>query len=162
MIKTFDTPQWLVETRISTFLQEEPSQVGELMTAMPVVVPPDTSIGKARRCMLQRQIRHLPVVEHDALVGIISDRDLRTVLPSPAMRLPVWEINYHLDTVSVGEVMTRIVFAVAPDTTVASAARRMLSCKIGALPVMENARVVGILTRSDILRAFCARERRTL
>jgi len=101
-------------------------------------------------------------VAHDALVGIISDRDLRTVLPSPAMRLSVWEINYYLDTVSVGEVMRRIVFAVTPDATVTSAARRMLNCKIGALPVIVDARVIGILTRSDILKAFCANERGTL
>jgi acetoin utilization protein AcuB len=156
MIETIATPQWSIATPMSICIQEEPLQVREVMTAQPVVVTPDTSIGNARRCMLQRQIRHLPVLARDALVGMISDRDLRTVLPSSAMRLSVWEINYYLDTVSVGEVMTRIVFAAAPDTTVTAAARRMLSCKIGALPVMEDARVVGILTRSDILQAFCA------
>lgn len=162
MIETIDTLHESIGTPNNTCLLEEPLQVREVMTEKPVVVAPDTSIGNARRCMLQRQIRRLPVVAHDALVGIISDCDLRTALSSLGVRLSVREMHDQLDTLTVGEVMTRIVFAVSPDATVISAARRMLNCKIGALPVIEGAQVVGILTRSDILKAFCVSQRRTL
>jgi acetoin utilization protein AcuB len=104
--------------------------------------------------MQQRQIRHLPVLEHGQLVGIISDRLLRTVLPSPATSLSVWEINYLLDRLTVGEVMTQFVMTVTPETLASEAVGRMLGQKVGALPVVEDGRLVGMLTRTDILRAF--------
>jgi acetoin utilization protein AcuB len=104
--------------------------------------------------MQRCHIRHLPVQEHGRLVGMISDRDLRSVLPSPATSLAVWELNYLLDQLTVGEVMTRFVMTVAPDVSVAEASGRMLGQRIGALPVVEDGQLVGILTRSDVLRAF--------
>ena len=104
--------------------------------------------------MQQRKIRHLPVLQDGRLVGIISDRDIRRVLPSPATSLSVWEIRHLLDKLTVSEVMTYFVMTTAPDCPVTEAVGRMLGHKVGALPVIEDRRVVGILTRTDILRAF--------
>jgi acetoin utilization protein AcuB len=93
-------------------------------------------------------------VQKGRLVGIITDSDIRLVLPSPATSLAVWELNYLLDKLTVGEAMTHFVVTTAPDRHVHEAIGRMLRFKIGALPVVEHHQVVGLLTRTDILRAF--------
>jgi acetoin utilization protein AcuB len=143
-----------MDTQLHTLFLEEPLRVQDLMTTTLVTVTPDTSVHAARRLMQQRKIRHLPVLEHGQLVGIISDRLLRTVLPSPATSLSVWEVNYLLDRLTVGEVMNRFVMTVTPETLTSEAVSRMLGQQVGALPVVEGGRLVGILTRTDILRAF--------
>ena len=131
-----------------------PLRVRGLMTQSPLTVTPDTAVNEARELMRQHAIRHLPVVQKGRLVGIITDSDIRLVLPSPATSLSVWELNYLLDKLTVGEVMTHLVVTTAPDRHVHEAIGRMLRFKIGALPVVENHQVVGLLTRTDILRAF--------
>jgi acetoin utilization protein AcuB len=124
------------------------------MTRSPLTVTPDTAVNEARDLMRQHAIRHLPVVQKGQLVGMITDSDIRLVLPSPATSLTVWELNYLLDKMTVGEVMTHFVVTTAPDRHVHEAIGRMLGFKIGALPVVEQHQVVGLLTRTDILRAF--------
>jgi acetoin utilization protein AcuB len=76
------------------------------------------------------------------------------VLPSPATSLSVWEINYLLAQLRVERVMTRSVITVSSDRPVEEAVRLMLAHKIGALPVREADRVLGIITETDLLRAF--------
>jgi len=104
--------------------------------------------------MQRKRIRHLLVMEEERLMGIVTDRDIRLNLPSPATSLSIWEINYLLTKLTVGQVMTRSVITIAPDRPVAEAAQAMLERKIGALPVTEGRRVVGIITETDLLRAF--------
>lgn len=129
-------------------------KVKDVMTTAPVSITPDTPIREARDLMQKLSIRHLPVLEDGQLVGILSDRDLRTVAPSPATSLSVWEINHLLAKLTAREVMTRFVITVTPDCPVTEATGLMLGHKIGALPVVEARRVVGILTQSDVLRAL--------
>jgi acetoin utilization protein AcuB len=143
-----------MDTQPHTLFLEEPLRVQDLMTTILVTVTPETSVHTARALMQQRKIRHLPVLEHGQLVGILSDRLLRTVLPSPATSLSVWEVNYLLDRLTVGEVMTPFVMTVTPETLASEAVGRMLGQKVGALPVVAHGQLVGILTRTDILRAF--------
>src|SRR5690242_6662704 len=104
--------------------------------------------------MGQRKIRHLPVLKDERLVGMLSGRDIRLVLPSPATSLTVWEIRHLLGKLAVGEVMTYCVMTPVPDRHATEAVGRMLGHKVGALPAIEDRQVVGILTRTDILRAF--------
>jgi acetoin utilization protein AcuB len=87
------------------------------------------------------------------VIGIITDRDIRLNLPSPATSLSVWEINYLLARLTVGEVMTRSVIVIDSDRPVAEAARIMVEHKIGALPVVDGGLLVGIVTESDFVRA---------
>jgi acetoin utilization protein AcuB len=134
--------------------QRQPLRVGDIMSVSPVTITPSTSVHEAQTLMQQRKIRHLPVLQDGRLVGMISDRDIRLVLPSPATSLTVWEIRHLLDKLTVGEVMTYFVMTTAPDCSVTEAVGRMLGHKVGALPVVEDRQVVGILTRTDILRAF--------
>lgn len=131
--------------------------VRDLMTRALRTVPPDTPILDARALMTRERIRHLLVTDQGRLVGIITDRDIRLNLASPATSLSVWELNYLLARLTVGEVMTRTVITVGPDRDVREAAAIMLDEKIGALPVLDDWQLVGIVTESDLLRAVAAR-----
>jgi CBS domain-containing protein len=124
------------------------------MTPQPIIVPPATSVVEARVLMTERRIRHLLVVADDLLVGIVTDRDIRLNLPSPATSLSVWELNHLLAKLTVEQVMTRSVVIVDPARDARDAARIMVERRIGALPVLEDDRVVGIVTETDLLRAF--------
>lgn len=128
--------------------------VRELMTVTPITVAPETSVVDARHLMATRRIRHLLVTDGDRLVGIVTDRDIRLNLPSPATSLSVWEVNYLLARLVVKEVMSRSVVTIGPDRDAAEAARIMVEHKIGALPVMDGGQIVGIVTETDFLRAF--------
>ncbi|HET9854780.1 MAG TPA: CBS domain-containing protein [Methylomirabilota bacterium] len=131
-------------------------KVGELMTGINLITArPDTPVLEARQTMLKTKIRHLLVTEEGGLlVGIVTDRDIRLNLPSQATSLSVWEINHLLTKLTVGEVMTRAVITIGPDREARDAAVLMLDHTIGALPVMDGGRLVGIVTEADILRGF--------
>ena len=75
-------------------------------------------------------------------------------MPSQATSLSVWELNYLLAKVTVGEVMTRSVVTIVPDLDARDVAQVMLDHKIGALPVIDDGRLIGIVTETDLLRAF--------
>jgi acetoin utilization protein AcuB len=132
--------------------------VREIMSPAPIVVPPDTPLLEARQLMARQRIRHLLVTEGSLLTGILTDRDIRLNLPSQATTLSVWEINYLLTELTVGKVMTRCVLTVGPDRDARDAAQLLLEHKIGALPVVDGGRVVGIVTETDMLRAFVRAE----
>ena len=129
-------------------------RVRELMTAKPITVNPETPMLQARQRMAEERIRHLVVVDGARVVGIVTDRDIRLNLPSPATSLSVWELNYLLAQLTVGGVMSATVIVVDPERPVAEAARIMMDHKIGALPVVEEGRLVGIITESDFVRAM--------
>jgi acetoin utilization protein AcuB len=129
-------------------------QVSEWMTPAPLTVAPSTPFSKVQELMLRRRIRHLPVVEEGRLVGIITDRDVRTVQPSPATSLATREMHYLFDRLTVRAVMTRPVLTVTAHEPLAEAVRLMLENRIGGLPVIDGERLVGILTEVDLLRAF--------
>ena len=129
-------------------------RVKEWMSASPTTTGPKTSVSEAREVMRRKVIRHLLVTEGERLVGIVTDRDIRLNLPSPATSLSVWEINYLLTKLTVGEVMTKAVITVEPERPIEEAARLLLEHRIGALPVVNDGRLVGILTETDLLRAF--------
>jgi acetoin utilization protein AcuB len=153
--------QTLYNTRCAISLQIpelaesiQPLRARDIMSISPLTIAPNTSVYAARALMQQCRIRHLPVVQEGRLVGMVSDRDIRFVLPSPATSLAVGEVHYLLTRLTVGEIMTRFVMAVSPECPVPEAIGRMLGHRIGALPVVENRQVVGILTRTDVLQAF--------
>src|SRR5512144_2931766 len=110
--------------------------IGEWMTPAPLAVAPSVPIPKVQELMLHRRIRHLPVVEDGRLVGIITDRDVRTAQPSPASSLAVREMNCPADRLTAPTVMPRPVITVAPHESLTEAVRLMLENRIGGLPVM--------------------------
>jgi acetoin utilization protein AcuB len=131
-------------------------RVRDLMTPYPITVPPSTSVVDARHMMEERRIRHLLVTEEHRLLGIVTDRDIRLNMPSPATALSIWELNYLLNKLTVGQVMKRSVIVVDPDREAADAAILMVAEKIGALPVIYGGELVGIVTETDFLGAFVA------
>jgi acetoin utilization protein AcuB len=133
--------------------------VRDLMSRTPITASSDTSVLDARALMAKERIRHLPVTDSNGeLLGIVTDRDIRLTLPSPATTLSVWEMNHLLAKLAVGDVMTKSPITVDPDRDAREAAWLMLEHKIGALPVLKDGRLVGILTETDLLRAFAAGE----
>ena len=136
-------------------------RVRDLMTSKPITVDPETPMLDARQRMAEARIRHLVVVEGSRVVGIVTDRDIRLNLPSPATSLSVWEVNALLAKLTVGEVMSRSVLMVDSERAAAEAARLMIDHKIGALPVVDGGRLVGIVTESDFVRAVAGSGRGT-
>ena len=129
--------------------------IAERMTRTPITITPDTSVPEALRLMRDKKVRRLPVLDaHGALVGIVSDKDLLLVAPSPATTLAIWEITELLSKLKVAEVMTRNVITVTEDTPLEEAARIMADRKIGGLPVMSAGRLAGIITETDLFKAF--------
>jgi acetoin utilization protein AcuB len=128
--------------------------VREIMQTRLVTVTPKTTLPEAIKLVSQRRIRHLPVVENDDLVGIVSDRDLKRAMASPANSLTAHELLYLLDRLTVGEIMTRTVVTIGPMFPIEDAARLMVQERIGALPVTDGGALVGIVTETDVLELF--------
>ncbi|MDR7480921.1 MAG: CBS domain-containing protein [Armatimonadota bacterium] len=128
--------------------------VRDCMTPDPTTVAPQTSLGDALRVMRRQRIRHLPVMERDRLVGIVTWTDLMRASPSPASGLAAWEIPELLAQAPVRDVMTEHPVTVAPDLPVEDAARLLRERKIGSLPVVDGDRLVGIVTESDLFDAL--------
>lgn len=124
--------------------------VKEIMTPNPATVHPETSLAHAAKVMKEFNCRQLPVLECDQLVGIITERDIRLAVTAPNEDL---DVSHHkeLDTFEVGEFMTANPKTVAPAMAVTDVAELLRRMKIGALPVVENKQLVGIVSISDCL-----------
>ena len=128
--------------------------VHEIMTQQPIAISPETTLPEAMRLMKQHGFRRLPVLKNKKLVGIVTDRDLKEAMPSDATSLSIWELNFLLSKLEVSEIMQSPVFTVTENMSVEDAARLMLDKKIGGLPVMNKGALTGMITTSDVLRAF--------
>jgi acetoin utilization protein AcuB len=116
------------------------------MTRRPVSVDASCPIGRVVRLMQAEGIRHVLVMDEGRLAGIASHRDVRGSLDEEGPPVSA--------TSPVSLVMTEGPVTAAPDTPLIHAVREMLDRKIGALPVVEEGRIAGILTRADALEAF--------
>ncbi len=123
--------------------------VSDVMTTNVVSIPSSSSIADAKRIMTAHKIERLPVVDKGKLVGIVTARRLDQVSPSKASSLTVWELSYLLEKTTVKEIMEKNVVAVPPDMTVEEAVSVAQSNKVGSLVVLEDSRVVGIVTTND-------------
>jgi acetoin utilization protein AcuB len=127
-------------------------RVKDLMTSNPVVAPPEMTLPDALQLMKERNIRRLPVCQKGELIGIVTRGDLRGAQPSEATSLSIFELHYLVGRITLGQIMTRHPRRVTPTTTIQEAASIMLRRKISGLPVVEQDRLVGIITESDIFR----------
>jgi len=129
-------------------------RIRDVMTEALVVVPASTTLGEALRTLDDHDIRHLPVVSRDELVGIVSDRDLRpfyALLQGPVDR---WAQELARP---VSQVMRGHVMSVLPDDPLTAAIDLMLEFKIGAVAVVDPAdrgQLMGIVSYVDVLRAL--------
>jgi len=108
--------------------------------------------------MEKHNIRHIPVVDNQSLIGIVSDQDFYKALPS------ITEIRDHdklaktLDAVKVKNVMTKNVKAVRPEMDIREAAKLFVENKLGCFPVVSEGKLVGILTTTDLMRYIAERD----
>jgi acetoin utilization protein AcuB len=128
--------------------------VHERMSHPVIPVHPDTTVPEAIEVMRREKIRRAPVIHKGELVGIITERDLTHASASSATTLSVWELNYLLSKVTVGQVMSKKVITVAEDTPIEEAARIMADNKIGGMPVVRDGHVVGIVTETNLFKVF--------
>jgi len=131
-------------------------KVVDVMTKDPLIVIPSETIAQADELMAVNKIRQLPVVKGRELVGIITDRDIRSFLSGSLLSAPEAR-EKALDT-KIGDVMTRDPLTLSPDDELREAVELLINEKIGGIPVVDEAEgIVGIVTYVDVLRCFLNR-----
>jgi acetoin utilization protein AcuB len=129
--------------------------VGRIMHTFLVTVPPETPLRKAKDIIAEKRINHLLVVDKNGeLIGLVSDRDVKQSWASPATTLSVHELNYLLSQMTVEMIMVKKIISISPGTTIERAARIMQENRISALPVMEEGKLVGIITTNDVMEVL--------
>ncbi len=116
--------------------------VADIMMKPVLTATPDTTVAEARRILMDSWIRHLPILEDELLVGIVSDRDLRAV-------------RDHATPLSA--IMRSPVFVLSPCTPLKQAVRLLRDRRFGAVPVLDGRRLVGIISVVDVLRELNGR-----
>jgi len=124
--------------------------VRDRMSKDVVLITSTTTILEAEKLMKENEIRRLPVVDRDKLIGIVTYNDLLEAEPSKATTLSRFELTYLLSKMNVAEIMEKNVITIKPDIPIEEAALIMKKNKVGGLPVVEETRVVGMITESDI------------
>jgi len=128
--------------------------VNDLMTIIPNTVTPQSTLRQVVEVMKTQSCRQLPVLENGVLVGIITDRDVRLVMNSPLILHGRWQDEEILDNITAENCMTPDPMIVSPDTPAYQAANMLSIYKFGALPVVDNGTLVGIITVTDFLNYF--------
>lgn len=130
-------------------------RVRDIMTRPAVTFRQEMLVGAAVKAMRARSIRHAPVVsDKGRLVGMVSDRDLRQAILEPALRDAFEDVDRVLKSRTVKDVMTWGAVSATPDTPLRQAAHLMYANKIGAAPVVDHDRVVGMLAVGDVLKTL--------
>jgi len=130
-------------------------KVKELMSTKLVTVDPDDRLDRVFFLLTMENIRHLPVIDQNKLVGILSDRDIKkTLAPKKNFIERRSGTTIQLSTSKVKSIMKRGIITIKPESRAADAAAIMVKRKIGVLPVTHKDKLVGIITASDILKAF--------
>ena len=125
-------------------------RVRDAMTRDVITLEPEESAARAWGICREKKIRHIPIVENDRLVGLVSDRDLRDVSPPRESR----DQENTLGWVRVRDIMTRDIAVIGPLDTIDHAARDIYDRKIGCLPVVDHGELVGIITSQDMMRTL--------
>ncbi|MDY6876923.1 MAG: CBS and ACT domain-containing protein [Chloroflexota bacterium] len=129
--------------------------VKDRMTSDPVIITTDTSLKDALETVRSNPFRHLPVLDEDGkLVGIVTEKSLVYASPTSANALSIFEVDYILSRTKVGQIIQGSVITVGPDWPIEEAARVMVDHRIGCLPVVEDDKLVGIISDTDIFRVF--------
>ena len=126
-------------------------KVSDWMSRGVLAVEAFDSIAVARQVMAKHRVNQLPVVEGEKLVGIVTDRDIRDAYPTSIMINRAKEIDQFAESHTIEEFMSYNVMSVRPQTPLAAAIKLLRRHRIGSLPVVEKEKLVGIITRSDIL-----------
>ena len=126
--------------------------VKEIMVGSPVTLKPEDTLNLANDVISLGRIRHIPVLEDGRLIGLLSERDLIGAAATRIFGLKQKSKSALLKSVLIKDVMKKKVITVTAETKIAEAARLMADKKIGCVPVIDDGRLVGLVTTTDILR----------
>ena len=129
-------------------------KVSDHMTREVMTLEEKQSLREALTLQQRHRIRHIPVVADGRVVGILTDRDLKRASPSLLSGIDQKKYDELLDTIPVGQIMTRDPQSVTGATPLRDVVKILIDRKFGALPVIENDLLVGIITEMDLLRAL--------
>jgi CBS domain-containing protein len=136
-----------------TMARNRAMKVVEVMTKNPLSMTPSETVGQADELMAENRIRQLPVVDGSTLVGIITDRDIRSFLDGGSLLVP--DARAKALATEIKEVMSTDPLTLSPDDDLQEALELLIEEKIGGIPVMDQAEgLVGIVTYVDVLRCF--------
>lgn len=131
-------------------------KLADVMTSNPLSVEPNDTIRQAEEILNEHEIRQLPVVRGTELVGIITDRDIRSFLSGRSFGTP--EERERAMNTKVGSVMTDKPISLSPEDELRDAVELLIEEKVGGIPVVdEEVGLVGIVTYVDVLRCFLDR-----
>jgi len=129
--------------------------IEQRMTANPITITSTSTIADASELMRTNKFRRLPVVDDGKLVGLVTDRDLREVAPSPATTLSIFELNYLLAKMQIKDIMQKKVITIQGAATIEEAAILLYNHRIGGLVVVDDkGAVTGVITETDIFKCF--------
>ena len=122
----------------------------------PAIVAPETmTLPETRRLMRELRIRRLPVVDADGqLVGIVTEGDINRVSDSHVTDVRDFNLYHRIADLPIHDVMTHDVVTVSPDASIGEVAQQLLDHRIGGVPVIEQGRIVGVITESDLFRVI--------
>jgi len=129
--------------------------VSDWMTTKVFTVKQDDNISDAIKLLKEKKVKHLPVVEDgEKVVGILSDRDIKDYTPSKVSTFDIHELNYILFTTKVAKIMVKNVIIAMPDMPIEEAAMVMYDKNIGCLPVVNQGKLIGIISDKDLFRVL--------
>jgi CBS domain-containing protein len=127
------------------------------MSSPAIVAERSMPLPDARQRLAQQHIRRMPVVDAGGrLLGIVTEGDINRVSDSHVTDVRDYSLYHRVADLPIGEIMTRNVVTVTPDTSIMEVARLLLEHRIGGVPVVEDGRVVGVITESDLFRLIAA------
>ncbi|NLE46571.1 MAG: CBS domain-containing protein [Chloroflexi bacterium] len=129
--------------------------VKDRMTPNPTTVTTETTLKDALELIRSKPFRHLPVLdETGGLVGVVTEKSLVYASPTPITTMSIFEVDYVLSRMKVGQVLHREPITVGPDLPIEEAACVMVDNQIGCLPVLDGDKLIGIISDTDIFRVF--------
>ena len=135
-------------------LVKDKTLLGDIMKKMVHTVSPEDRVIHARRKMIDADIARLPVVNNGLLIGIISDIDIAHAFDKIKRGFPLGKQKHQLEELLINDVMSSPVITITADKTVEDAAKIMIEHHVGCLPIMQNEKILGLVTRTDLLRTI--------
>jgi acetoin utilization protein AcuB len=132
----------------------ETKLVKDYMTTNVITISSEKTIPEAYWLMIDHKISRVPVVDKGKLVGFVTLEDLRRAEPPMGLNLDLVRITDRLSKITLAQIMTKQLFTISPTDTLQTAVKIMLENQISALPVLDQGKLVGIITDRDILRAL--------
>ncbi len=124
------------------------------MTSNPYIVSPEDTVSDTMMLMRQKRVKSLPVVKNGKLVGVVTEKQLAEITPSPATTLSVFEVSYLLSKTKIETIMTKDVVTISSNDLLEQASLLMRNHNVSCLPVLDNNKLVGIICESDIFDSF--------